>query len=132
MHPKVLGLTLEPKLTSTTSQYTHINLYKSYKHSLQQDGLNKRKHSWLLTRQLFDRLWSIRLPYGCFLHPQPALIICKSCRTTTGCTQDTHTQHLHDEILTLLIHGHLQLYASQYKHKLSITSLTQQDVTLQG
>ena len=28
-HPKVLGLTLDPKLTSTTSQYKHTNLYKS-------------------------------------------------------------------------------------------------------
>ena len=38
-------------------------------------------------------------------------------RTTTGCTQDTHIQHLHDETLTLLIHEHLQLHASQYKQK---------------
>ena len=38
-------------------------------------------------------------------------------RTATGCTQDTHIQHLHDETLTLPIHEHLQLYASQYKQK---------------
>ena len=28
-HPKVWGITLDPKLTPTTSQYTHTNLYKS-------------------------------------------------------------------------------------------------------
>ena len=38
-------------------------------------------------------------------------------RTATGCTQDTNIQHLHDETLTLPIHEHLQLHASQYKEK---------------
>ena len=34
-------------------------------------------------------------------------------RTATGCTQDTKIQDLHDEILTLPIHKHLQLHASE-------------------
>ena len=38
-------------------------------------------------------------------------------RTATGCTQDTNIQHLHDETLTLPIHEHLQLHASEYKQK---------------
>ena len=38
-------------------------------------------------------------------------------RTATWCTQDTNIQHLHDETLTLPIHEHLQLHASQYKQK---------------
>ena len=38
-------------------------------------------------------------------------------RTATGCKPDTNIQHLHDETLTLPIHEHLQLYASQFKHK---------------
>ena len=38
-------------------------------------------------------------------------------RTATGCTQDTNIQHLHDETLTLPMHEHLQLHASQYKQK---------------
>ena len=48
-------------------------------------------------------------------------------RNATGCTQDTNIQHLHDETLILPIHEHLQLHASQYKHKntTSITPLTQ-------
>ena len=46
-------------------------------------------------------------------------------RPATGCTQDTNIQHLHDETLTLPIHEHLQLHASQYKQKTpSITSPT--------
>ena len=64
------------------------------------------------------------LLYGRLLHPRPALTNCKSCRTqnaalrtATGCTQDTNIQHLHDETLTLPIHEHLQLHASQYKQK---------------
>ena len=58
-------------------------------------------------------------------------------RTATGCTQDTNIQHLHDETLTLPIHKHLQLHASQYKHKthhihhIPYTN-TQHTSTLQG
>ena len=37
--------------------------------------------------------------------------------TATGCTQYTNIQHLHDKTLTLPIHEHLQLHASQYKQK---------------
>ena len=40
--------------------------------------------------------------------------------TATGCTEDTNIQHLHDETLTLPIHEHLQLHASQYKHNNNI------------
>ena len=59
-HPKVMGLTLD---------------------SLQQDGVNIRRHSWLPTRQLRDQLWSMPLAYGHLLHPRPTLTNCKSCRT---------------------------------------------------
>ena len=38
-------------------------------------------------------------------------------RTATECTQDTNIKHLHDETLTLPMHVHLQLHASQYKQK---------------
>ena len=38
-------------------------------------------------------------------------------RASTGCTQDTNIQHLHDETLILPIHEHLQLHPSQYKQK---------------
>ena len=35
-------------------------------------------------------------------------------RTATGCTQDTNLQYMHDDTLTIPIHEHLQLHASQY------------------
>ena len=38
-------------------------------------------------------------------------------KTATGCTQDTNIYHIHDKTLILLIHEHLQLHTSQYKHK---------------
>ena len=38
-------------------------------------------------------------------------------RTATGCTQDTNIQHMYGKTLTLPIHEHLQLHASQYKQK---------------
>ena len=38
-------------------------------------------------------------------------------RTDTGCIQDTHIQHLHDETFILPIHTHLLLHTSQYKQK---------------
>ena len=57
-------------------------------------------------------------------------------RTATGCTQDTNIQHLHDEILILVlpIHEYLQLHASQYKHKTQHPShpLHKHTSTLQG
>ena len=43
-------------------------------------------------------------------------------RNATGCIQDTNIQHLHDQTLTLPIHEHLQLNASQYKQKTQHTS----------
>ena len=57
-------------------------------------------------------------------------------RTATECTQDTNIQHLHDKTLTLPIHEHLQLHASQYKQKTQhpshhITSTTQTHNLLQ-
>ena len=63
---KVLGLTLDPKLTTahtfTTSQYKHTRHYKWSKHSQQQDGVNRRRHPWLPIRQSWNRLWSMSLP----------------------------------------------------------------------
>ena len=38
-------------------------------------------------------------------------------RTTTGCTQDTHIHHRHDDTLILPIHEYMWLHSSQYKQK---------------
>ena len=42
-------------------------------------------------------------------------------RTATGCTQDTHIQHLHDETLTLPIHEYLHLtrHNANRKHNIN-------------
>ena len=45
-HPKVLGLTLDPKLTYTTHIH-NISVQTKKKHSLQQDGVNKGRHGYL-------------------------------------------------------------------------------------
>ena len=62
------------------------------------------------------------LLYGRLLHHRPALTNCQvmqnaALRTATGYTQDTNIQHMHEKPLTLPIHEHLQLHASQYKQK---------------
>ena len=49
-HPKVMGLTLDPKLTYSThihniSVQAHTPLQMIKKHSQQQDGVNRRGHS---------------------------------------------------------------------------------------
>ena len=51
-------------------------------------------------------------------------------RTATGCTQNTIIQYLHDQTLTLPIHEHLQLHASQYKQKIQHPSHPQHKCTL--
>ena len=79
--------------TSTDHKSTHCN---------RMDGVNRRRHSWLPTNQLWDRLWSMPLPYGRLLHPRPTLINYMqntALRTATGCTQDAYIQHPHDETL---------------------------------
>ena len=78
--PKGSGSYLRPK---THIQHTHLSTstQTSIKHSLQQDGVNRRRHTWLPIKQLSDRLWSMPLLYGRLFHPLPALTNCKSCRT---------------------------------------------------
>ena len=83
-HQKVLGLTLDPKLTYST----HIHKISVQAHKPLQ-----------IIKALTATGWG------------------KQKETATGCTQDTNIQHLHDETLTLTIHDHLQLHASQYKQK---------------
>ena len=63
-HPKVLSLTLDLKVTYSKhihniSVYAHNISVNAQKHSPQQDGVNRRRHSWLPTRQSRDRLWSM-------------------------------------------------------------------------
>ena len=55
------------------------------------------------------------LPYGRLVHPQPAS---HTERNIENCHRmHTRHKHLHDKTLTLPIHEHLPLHASQYKQK---------------
>ena len=82
-HPKVLDLTLDPKLTYST----HIHNISVQAHKLLQmmktltaTGWGKHNETLMATyKAVMRRLWSMPLPYGRLLHPQPALTICKSC-----------------------------------------------------
>ena len=76
-HPKVLGVTLDPKPTYNT----HMHNISVHAHTF---------------------LQQIKNPYGRLLHPRPSLTMQNvALRTATGCTQDTTMQHLHDEILAI-------------------------------
>ena len=126
-HQKVLGPTLNPKLTYSTHihnisvhAHTHLQIIKA----LSVTGWGKQMETLMSTYKAVMRL---ALVYASFIwSPFTSLTSInklqvmqnEALRTATGCTQDTNIQHLHVETLTLTIHEHLQLHASQYKHKI--------------
>ena len=98
-HGNVLDLALDPGLTYSThihniSVHEHKPL-QIIKHSPQQDGVKRRRDSWLHTRQSGDRLRSMPLPYGRILRHGPALTICKSCERSIENCHRMHTTHTH-------------------------------------
>ena len=138
-HPKILGPTLDLKLTYSP----HIHNISVHAHkplhiikALTATGWGKQKETPMANYKKVrpaleydSSIWSSLasstsinklqvMPYG-------------TLRTATGCTQDTNVQHLHNETL---IHEHLQLYASQYKQKTQYPShaLHKHTSTLQG
>ena len=128
-HPKVLGLTLDPKLTYST----HIHNISVQAHkplqmikSLTATGWGKQKETLMATykavmRPVLEYASSIWSPLASSTSINKLQVMQNAAlRNATGCTQDTNIQHLHDEILILPIHEHLQLYASQYKQKHNI------------
>ena len=124
-HPMVLGLTLDPKLTYNT----HIHNISVQAHKPLQIiktliatgwGKQKRHHGYLPTSH--ETGCGVCLVHMVALASSTSInkmqvMHNSSLRTATGCTQDTNIQHLHDETLTLPIHEHLQIHASQYKQK---------------
>ena len=125
-HPKVLGLTIDPKLTYSI----HIHNISVQAHkplqiikALTATGWGKQKETLMATykavmRPALEYASSVWSPIASSTSISKLQVMQNTAlRTATGCTQDTNIQHLHDETLTLPIHEHLQLHASQYKQK---------------
>ena len=124
--PKVLGLTLDPKL----KYITHIHNISVQAHkplqmikALTTTGWGKQKETLMAT---YKAVMKPALEYASSIWPpltsstsinKLQVLQNAALKTAKGCTQDTHIQHLHDETLILPIHEHLQLHASQYKQK---------------
>ena len=116
-HQKVLGLTLDPKLTYST--HIHNNSVQAHKSqqmikALTATGWGKQKETLLATykavmRPALEYASSISSPLASSTSVIKLQVIQNAAsRTATGCTQDTNIQHLHDETLILPIHKHLQ------------------------
>ena len=123
-HPKVL--TLDPKLTYST----HIHNISVQAHkplqiikALTATGWGKQKETLMATckavmRPALEYASSVLSPIASSTSINKLQVMQNATlRTAIGCTQDTNIQHLHGETLTLPIHEHLQLHASQYKQK---------------
>ena len=139
-HPKVLGLTLDPKLTYST----HIHNISVQAHkplqiikALTATGWGKQKETLMATykavmRPALEYASSVWSPIASSTSINKLQVMQNAAlRTAT----DTNIQHLDDETLTLPIHEHLQLHASQYRkhniHHIPYTN-TQHTSTLQG
>ena len=125
-HPKVLGLTLDPKLTYSTHIHNiSVQAHKTLQmiKSLTATGWGKQHETLLATykavmRPALEYVSDIWSPLASSTSNNKLQVMQNAAlRTATGCTQDTKIQHLHNETLILPIHEHLQLHASQYKHK---------------
>ena len=126
-HPKVLGLTLYPKLAYSThilnisvQAHKQLNIMKT----LTATGWGKQKETFMAAMEYASSIWS---PLACSTSiKQLHFMQNAALRTATGCTQDTNLQHLHDE------HSYF-LYTITYsstrhntnKSTTSITPLTQ-------
>ena len=124
-HPKVLGLTLDPKLTYST----HIHNISVQAHKTLQIIKTLTATGWGKQETLMATYKTVMRPaleYASSVWSAIASLTSinqlqvmqnAALRTATGCTQGTNIQHVHDDPLTLPIHNHLQLHASQYKQK---------------
>ena len=132
-HPKVLDLTLYPKLTYST----HIHNISVQAHrplqiikALTATGWGKQKETLMATykavmRPALEYASSVWSPIASSASINKQQVMQNAAlRTATGCTQDTNIQHLHDETVTLPI-------TIQTEDTTSITSPTQTHNILQ-
>ena len=122
----VLGLTFDPKLTCSTRIHNiSVHAHKSLQiiKAPTATGWGKQKETLMATykdimRTALESASSIWPPLASSTSINKLQIMQNAAlRTSTGCTQDTNIQHMHDKTLTLHIHEHLQLHAPQYKQK---------------
>ena len=125
-HPKVLGLTLDQILTYSIQIHNiSVHAHKPLQiiKTLTAAGWGEEKEILMATYKVVmtpaleyaSSIWSPLVSSTSINKLQ--IIQNTALRTVTGCTPDTNIPHLHDETLTLPIHEHLQLHASQYKPK---------------
>ena len=126
MHPRVLGLTFDPKLTYST----HIHNISVHAHkplqiikALTATGWGKQKETLMATYKAvmwpaLEYVSSIWSPIASSTSINKLQVMQNAALgTATGCAQDANIQHLRDETLTLPIYEHLHLHASQYNQK---------------
>ena len=126
INPKILGLTLNPKLTSykhieitTTKARQTIQILKA----LTSTTWVKQKKTILatykaITRPILEYVSAIWSPIASDTNINKLQITQNTAlRIATGCTTYTNTQHLHDKTHILPIKEHLQQHASQTRQK---------------
>ena len=119
--PKGYGSYLRLKLTYSTHIYNisvHVHNPLQIIKAPTATGWGKQKEAHMATYMALEYASSIWSPLASPTSMNKLQVMQNATlRTATGCTQDENIQHLHDETLTLSIHQHLQLHASQYKEK---------------
>ena len=122
-HPKVMGLTLDPKLTYST--HIHNILVQAHKplqitKALTATGRGKQKETLMTTykavmRPALEYASSIWSPLSASTSINKLQVMQNAAlRTATGCIQ---TYNICMTTLILTTHEYLQLHASQYKQK---------------
>ena len=126
LHPKVLGLTLDPKLTYNAhiqNIATHAQKPLQVIKALTGTTWGKQKETLVATykavmRPTLEYASSIWSPMASPTSINKLQVMQNAAlRACTGCTHDTNIQHLHDETNILPIQKHLQLQASQIRQK---------------
>ena len=126
LHPKVLGLTLDPKLTYNAhiqNIATHAQKPLQVIKALTGTTWGKQKETLVATykavmRPTLEYASSIWSPMASPTSINKLQVMQNAAlRACTGCTHDTNIQHLHDETNILPIQKHLQLHASQVRQK---------------
>ena len=125
-HPKILGLTLDPKLTysnhiqNTTKRAKQtINILKALTSTHWGKAKETLKTTYkTITRPIMEYANTVWSPITSNTNINKLQTTQnQALRTITGCTSDTNTQHLHEETRILPLQNHLRLHASQLRQQ---------------